>query len=153
MLDLLDSLIHRARARGRAGGAVILVVGLALLGAGIFGFQLAWNADGPWYSPLGMGLALVLDVLGVALSMFGGTLLWKGQQGVVMDRRRKADPMALSRVLARLDVEPRPYFVCTRCPAVLPQSCAGTCPDCGTSAECIEVRIAEDIPLVRAALE
>lgn len=155
-LDSLGSLFLDARDAvrrlGRKGGLVLLGAGLGFLGAGV-GLRLV--ASGREAAHV---LQNVSELRGFATVLFGiaALFLFGGVRQLISPRPARGEErprLDREELLALARSTRRPFFVCIECRRLWTVvECPGRCPQCGSAADCLEVRTDEDLAMVDSAL-
>lgn len=136
--------------KGRNGGLMALVLGIIDLGVGFALWDRFVVPEVGFFSPRGLAIGLVFLATGTVLCAYGMRLIWKGQ--ATPPRPPAAGPKQRAALAQVLETKPPPFFVCVHCAKDWGTECAGFCPDCGSIADCVEVREEADRGLVIAAL-
>lgn len=128
--------------RGRVGGAILLALGVTLVGAAVV---LAGGLDdsgafGQRSGPGVMGGVIALGVIGLALVGFGGGSLFGAQARVARamaeHREPKVEPREHPRAVAQTMAIP--FWICSDCKVVEP-GFSGCCVRCGRTVGYVQV--------------
>ncbi len=155
-LDALGALLADVRdgvlRMGRAGGAVLLVVAVAL---GSIAGWLLWLAGeraarGALYRFAEIrGFGLALAALAVVVAAMGVALVVRPRP----PRDRAMPPMEPRELMDLACATLRPFYVCVSCQRVWGRTeSVGRCPQCDSAADCLEVKTEADLRMVEAAL-
>src|SRR5262245_45925085 len=125
---------------GRAGGVVLLLLGIGALYAA---YRL-YAALGPvdeheLWSPRGMMVALFLALFAIPFVVAGVKNLLSPSQ--------KRSQMSIEELLAAARTRPRPFHLCARCRQLFaPADClSGRCPECGSFEHCHPIESEADL--------
>lgn len=132
---------------GRVGALIALTVGLAFIAGGAWVFLTVGPlSDGGVWSPRATLFGTGAGFLGVLFSLYSVTLFRTPPR----PKKPKPGVEEFQRAAGQMR---RPFFACVECRLLYSNTeCAGTCSNCGSTADCMEVTGDAEMKLLLATL-